>query len=114
MPEPVIHGDIDKLIRLEHFQKSGVGAAGVFDVMGRNPGNKANIVCIEVHRAGSSLVHDYGHPSFASEPELPLACIRMPMQFAQGSWLESNERGSDSLASGKAARSPNTNFTAPS
>src|SRR5260370_24525795 len=36
MPKPVIHRDIDKLIRLEHFQKTGVGAASVFDVMGRN------------------------------------------------------------------------------
>src|SRR5258706_10394571 len=112
MPEPVIQGDIEKLIGLEHFQKDTVGAASVFDVMGRNPGNKANIVCIEVHRAGSSLVHDYGHPSFASEPELPLACIRIPMQFAQGSCLESNDRGSDGLPTGKVARAHNTNFTA--
>src|SRR6202041_831333 len=59
-PEPVIQRNIDKLIGLEHFQKYAIGRAGVFDGMGRNPGNKADIVGIEVHGSSFTLIHGYG------------------------------------------------------
>ena len=55
-PEPVIQRNVDKLIGLEHFQKYAIGVASVFDVMGRNPGNKSQIVALKSWSHGAATL----------------------------------------------------------
>src|SRR5262249_26040654 len=99
-------------IGLEHFQEDDITLAGVLDVMSRNSWNEAYIVCVEVHRAGLSFIHDYAHASLTREPKLPLASIRMPVQFTQRAGSESNQGGGDVLGNGKIAGVDDSNFAA--
>src|SRR5260370_4549594 len=66
---------------------------------------------IEIHGAGLAFVQDDANASFAGEPELPLASVRMPVQFAHGSRLDRNHSSSDVLGYREVARVNDANLT---
>ena len=103
-PYPIVQGDVYKLVGLKHFQKNGICFSGVFDVMTSDPGNKAHVVCIEVHGAGFSFGHEYSHASFALDPELPLASVGMPVQLAQSPRFEIDDSDGNILGNREIAR----------
>src|SRR6267154_3127816 len=97
MSDPVVHGEIDVLVGLEHFEKDQICIAGILDVVTGNRWNVANIIGIEVHRASPPRRHKYSHAPLARQVKLPLGGIWMPMQLAHASWLDGDYPDGDAL-----------------
>src|SRR3984957_12188249 len=97
MSDPVVHGEVQVLVGLEHFEKDQIGIARILDVVTGNRWNVANIIGIEVHRASPRRGHEYSHSPLAREVKLPLGGIWMPVQLADSSWLERDQCSGDAL-----------------
>src|SRR6202021_3836340 len=97
MSDPVVHGEVQVLVGVEHFEKDPIGISRILDVVTGNRWNVANIVGIEVHRASPRRGHKHGHTPLAREVKLPLGGIWMPVQLTDSSWLERAQCRGDAL-----------------
>jgi hypothetical protein len=88
--DPLVEGNVEITACLEHLKEDKILGTRVFDVVARHLWDKADVVCVEVHGAGVAFSVDDGHASLALDPVLPLADVRVPVQLADGSGLESN------------------------
>src|ERR1700722_1815301 len=110
MSDPVIHGEVQILIGVEHFEKDQIGIARILDVVTGNRWNVADIIGIEVHRASPRGGHKYSHSAFAREVKLPLGGIWMPVQLADSSWLERDQCSGDALGYREIVRVDDADF----
>src|ERR1035438_6082053 len=63
--------------------------------MARDGRNVAYIVGVEVHRARAPHRVENSHATLSCDIELPLGCVRMPMQLPYAARLDGNESGGD-------------------
>src|SRR6202035_3352174 len=110
MSDPVVHGEVQVFVGLEHFKKDQIGIARILDVVTGNRWNVANIIGIEVHRASSRRGHKYSHAPLARKVKLPLGGIWMPVHLADTSWLERDQCGGDAFRGWEIVRVDDTDF----
>src|ERR1700723_1561723 len=110
MSDPVVHGEVQVLVGLKHFEKDQNGITRILDVVTGNRGNVANIIGIEVHRASPRWRHKYSHSPLAREVKLPLGGVWMPVHLADSSWLERDQCGGDALRGREIVRVDDMDF----
>src|SRR2546429_3710146 len=102
--EPLGKRQILVIAALEHFQEFQVVAAGVFDVMRQRLLYVAHVTGFKVHCSRAASCGEHGHAPLAADEELPFVSIGMPVQLAQTTGLQGDQRGGDILRDLEIAR----------
>ena len=79
-------------------------AAGVFDVMRQRLLYVAHVTGFKVHCSRAASCGEHGHAPLAADEELPFVSIGMPVQLAQTTGLQGDQRGGDILRDLEIAR----------
>src|SRR5215469_1250612 len=111
MPEPFRQREVLIKAALEHLQKLKLCIPRVLDIMRQRLLDIANVPSLKVHRARTPSSSEYRHPSVTADVVLPLVGIRMPMQFANCSRSDRNDRGCDCRRDFEPTRIDNRNRT---
>ena len=91
MADPVIERKVDEFGSDKHLKEDEVGVTGIFDVVASDSRDKADVVRVEIHRAGLFAGIEDGHTPRAPHVILPLTGVRMPMKSAKTSRFHYHE-----------------------
>src|SRR6202034_1853773 len=80
---------------LEYFEEFQVRVAGVLDVVRQGLLDVADIAGLKIHGAGPGTGSEDRHPSFSREKILPFVRVLVPVQFADPSRMNRDDRGGD-------------------
>jgi len=95
VPEPFRECEILIKAALEHLQELKLSTADVLDIMRQGFLDIANISSLKVHGAGTASCSEHRHSSATADVVLPFVGVRMPMQFADSTGDDGNDRGCD-------------------
>src|ERR1700679_4332714 len=101
MADPVVEREVDELGSDEHLKEDEGGVTGILNVVAGDSWDKADVVRIEIHRAGLFAGIEDGHTPRALHVILPLTGVRMPMKLAKASRFHYHEGCGNLLGHGE-------------